>query len=58
MEKFIKENGIAISILISWMFINFIFFLLEEFQIVEFVFFGFSPLIVFIIIKLISYDKK
>ena len=78
MKKIINENGIAISILISWLFINFIclklaqlsyyskerFFpftessLKHSYDLTEFLVYGVTPIIIFVIIKIISNEKS
>lgn len=84
MNKIIKENGIALSILLSWLFINFLCLmfsnakgyhskeiypfiefdpynpigLVETYDVSEFLLYGFTPIIVFIVIKLIYHEKK
>jgi hypothetical protein len=83
MNKLIKENGIVISILLSWLFINLLFLrfskkssyskeiypfiefdpdnnigLVETYDISEFLLYGFTPIIIFVVIKLIYFEKK
>ncbi len=86
MKSFIKTNGISISILMIWFFVNLIclvmssnsdsskdyFFPFElrensitenyEFSLTydftEFLVYGISPILVFVVLKLISNDKK
>jgi hypothetical protein len=79
MNKIIKENGIAISILIFWFFLNFIGLVMADdayyyakdvfypftqkkfiyaYDITEFLVYGVTPIVVFIMIKLILNEKS
>ena len=80
MDKFIKENGIALGVLTFWIFIHFICLMMAKenayydakdnfypftelkltyaYDITEFLVYGTGPFVVFIIIKLINYEKN
>ena len=78
MKKILKENGIAISILIFWLFVNFICLMLAKdmyyskdifypftenkliysYDITEFLVYGVTPIVIFVIIKLINNEKN
>lgn len=83
MKKLIQENGKALSILLSWLFINllclvfsvksshnkelypFIEFdpyekigIRQTYDVSEFLLYGFTPIIIFVVIKLIYFEKK
>ena len=78
MKNFLKENGIAISILIFWLFVNFICLMLAKdmyyskdifypftenkliysYDITEFLVYGVTPIVIFIILKIIEIEKS